>query len=635
MRDGSGGLGQDDAGDSELMPLGSNVSSNSDREDSKQDRTHDVMFEESKHNRAEQPMWRSHRLPENPTVCDYLAYWPMSLYSYFKRLSAAFGSRFVFLCVAVYGVNQGIGEEWSTFATSFYFADTLKVSPIRAASLGGLALIPWQMKAIYGMLSDMVPISGWHKTPYILIPGIAGCFAWSFLGVSASLNAVSATLLLLLANYSMASPDVVIDASVAERARTHPQLAVDLQSLCWGSLGVGGFVAAASVGHLVESIGPRGVYSLTLITAVAVALPAALGWLPERRDPPHLRGNTCRNIRRGFSHPVAKWVFYAALAVSSSSIFLGFFQVFARGPNAATLKGALTAVCALCIVAPSLWFFLRRVSPVLAKASAYIFLRGAIQPSTSVLFYWYHATEDNCKRGYPCLSPSFLGWMDVAGYAFLTVGTVLYNRYFSTWTYRSIFTLSHVLLVFVNFLDLLWVTRANLALGIPDEAFLFGDEVIGPIVNRLGAMPMLVLAAKVCPEGAEATVFALNMGLSNFGSVVGSYFGIVVLHALGGVDPPEFHNLELLVIIRSLTRFLPVFLVWKLVPHGSPSDDALDISTRDRAAPGFEGGVGGAPLEGASLEMIGSYAEGGAIPIADGSVVGDAFGSSDDEIRNE
>jgi hypothetical protein len=31
-----------------------------------------------------------------------------------------------------------------------------------------------------------------------------------------------------------ASPDVMIDASVAERAKTHPRLAADVQSLCWG-----------------------------------------------------------------------------------------------------------------------------------------------------------------------------------------------------------------------------------------------------------------------------------------------------------------------------------------------------------------------------------------------------------------
>jgi hypothetical protein len=47
-----------------------------------------------------------------------------------------------------------------------------------------------------------------------------------------------------------ASPDVMIDAAVAERCQSHPLLAADLQSLCWGALSVGGILGCTIVGPL-------------------------------------------------------------------------------------------------------------------------------------------------------------------------------------------------------------------------------------------------------------------------------------------------------------------------------------------------------------------------------------------------
>ena len=46
-----------------------------------------------------------------------------------------------------------------------------------------------------------------------------------------------AALMLFLCNLNFAMPDVMIDATVAERAKLRPDLAAEMQALCWGSLG--------------------------------------------------------------------------------------------------------------------------------------------------------------------------------------------------------------------------------------------------------------------------------------------------------------------------------------------------------------------------------------------------------------
>merc|ERR1712046_33460 len=99
-----------------------------------------------------------------------------------------------------------------------------------------------------------------------------------------------------------------------------------------------------------------------------------------------------------------------------------------------------------------------------------------------------------------------------------------------------------------------------------------GSDVVGPLIRRFNTMPMFVLVAKLCPPGVEATLFALNMGLSNFGYTMGTYLGIGLLGVMGGVEAPRFDNLKSFLVLRSLMRLLPILMLPLLVPPGSPSD---------------------------------------------------------------
>ena len=58
---------------------------------------------------------------------------------------------------------------------------------------------------------------------------------------------------------------------------------------------------------------------------------------------------------------------------------------------------------------------------------------------------------------------------------------------------------------------------------------MFGDEIFYDFVYKLNQMPFLIYAAKLCPAGMEASMFALFMGLSNFGVSSGRYLGSFLL----------------------------------------------------------------------------------------------------------
>ncbi|KAL8159414.1 hypothetical protein V2J09_000951 [Rumex salicifolius] len=94
-------------------------------------------------------------------------------------------------------------------------------------------------------------------------------------------------------------------------------------------------------------------------------------------------------------------------------------------------------------------------------------------------------------------------------------------------------------------------------------------------------MPVLVLAAKLCPEGMEATFFATLMSISNGGSVLGGLIGTGLTQTFG-VTKDSFSNLAVLIILCSLTSLLPLPLLGLLSRDDSDPlpEDNYDIEMK-------------------------------------------------------
>lgn len=85
-------------------------------------------------------------------------------------------------------------------------------------------------------------------------------------------------------------------------------------------------------------------------------------------------------------------------------------------------------------------------------------------------------------------------------------------------------------------------------------------------------MPILVLAARICPEGIEATLFATLMSISNGAGVLGGAIGAWLTGALG-ISSEEFTNLPLLLLITNLSSLLVLPFLRLL-----PSEEELDAA---------------------------------------------------------
>ena len=90
--------------------------------------------------------------------------------------------------------------------------------------------------------------------------------------------------------------------------------------------------------------------------------------------------------------------------------------------------------------------------------------------------------------------------------SFLSV--IVSQFFFSDWKVRSVIIVTIIIGAFASVFDLIVIKRWNITeLGIPDKLFfMFGNTIIGTIVNSLQFIPLNALYAKMAPEGMEAAI---------------------------------------------------------------------------------------------------------------------------------
>ncbi|KAL0323636.1 UNVERIFIED_CONTAM: Folate-biopterin transporter 1, chloroplastic [Sesamum angustifolium] len=453
----------------------------------------------------------------------------------------------------VYFVQGVLGL--SRLAVSFYLKDDLHLDPAETAVISGISSIPWLVKPLYGFISDSFPLFGYRRRSYLVVSGLLGAISWSLMATFVDskygaafcilLGSLSVAFLMLLKGLQTVSIVTfficlvlilffaflelkicymrmrywVVDSMVVERARGESQsMSGSLQSLCWGSSAFGGIVSSYFSGSL-DAYGVRFVFGLTSLLPLITSAVAVL--VKEQPVVGQARG---QNL------------------LLSSSAFL------------ASSKNSIT----------QLWGAVKQ--PGVFLPTLFIFLWQATPQSDSAMFYF-----TTNQLGF---TPEFLGRVKLVTSVASLVGVSLYNGFLKSVPLQKIFLVTTVIGSALGMTQVLLVTGLNRQFGISDEWFAIGDSLIITVLGQVSFMPVLVLAAKICPEGMEATLFATLMSISNGGSVLGGLIG-AGLTQLFGITKDEFDNLTSLIILCNLSSLLPLPLLG-LLPQ-----DITDVDSKD------------------------------------------------------
>ncbi|WZY74677.1 probable folate-biopterin transporter 6 [Brassica napus] len=438
-------------------------------------------------------------------------------FQWLQMLSSRLNPSFVVGVVLVYGLNQGFSGSIFKVVTDYYWKDVQQVEPSVVQLYMGLYYIPWVMRPIWGLFTDVFPIRGYKRKPYFVVAGVLGVVSAVALVVFGKVPAALALSCLLGVSAAMAIAEVVIDACIATNSINIRSLAPDIQSLCMVCSSAGALVGYATSGVFVHRLGPQGALGVLALPPATIII---LGiFFYEKR---------------------------------SSTVLIQKNKKEADGLGVA-VKGMYKT-----IKYPQVW-----------KPSLYMFISLALNISTHEgYFYWY----TDPKAG-PAFSQEFVGIIYAIGALASMFGVLIYHKKLKGYSFRNTLFFAQLLYALSGTLDLVFIKRWNILLGIPDSFFVVTEESFSRIISKIRWIPMVVLSTRLCPLGIEGTFFAFLMCIDSFGQLASKWSGGFVLHAFG-VTRHEFGNLWLVILLRNVMRFATLCFVF-LVPDSDHLDDLV------------------------------------------------------------
>ncbi len=267
-----------------------------------------------------------------------------------------------------------------TFGQLPYFKDYLKVSGAAFQKYSLVATSPWSMKGAFGMVSDLVPLLGYHKRWYILFSAVCGSISLLLLSLlppvhSFSLSATAA-ILFAFCHFEVAIADLLVEGKYAELMNLMPYTGSDIVTWVWIVYFSFSLIAAIFVGPLADEGMYRFLFLFGIPVAAQIVLPTYLGYLPEKRLTPPDDGIQWRKY---YEH---QNVFHLALLTAFSAFFLAISNIM----FSETQTFVLSLVLSL-ILSGSLFV---AFPPPMAKAVLYMFLiKASYINLEGVLSYFY------------------------------------------------------------------------------------------------------------------------------------------------------------------------------------------------------------------------------------------------------
>lgn len=438
----------------------------------------------------------------------------------------------VLLVYFCYGASTITG-----IADLFFQKETLKLAPAEVANIGFWLVLPWSMKMIVGVAADVRPLFGSRRAAWLALGALA-----TLAGYLAMAMAVESKTGYLLASLMIAIgfmiQDVIADALCVELAESEAEIA-QIQTLGRVALFAGIISVGYLSGVLADAVGPRAVFALASVLplAVIVALPLA----PARPSAPSAASAASDAVLGGGK---ARLIAAAGLGYAALGIGLKALEV----PFAPEIVLAVSLL--------QLAFLLHRVgiSREVAIAATVIFLFRVTPDVGQGYSYW---AIDGLG-----FDQKFLGSLTQVSSILGLAGLLVFRRQIVEQPVSR---------------TLLWVTLAGSVLYLPNIGLFYGlhdwlgisartlaliDTGISAPLGQLTMVPMLILAARAAPKGAEATMLAIMASLMNLALSASQLF-TGYLNDYFQVTREDFSHLGQLMITVGAIGLLPLLaLPW-------------------------------------------------------------------------
>ena len=388
----------------------------------------------------------------------------------------------------------GFCFQFPSVSMRYWLMKDVQVSPAQMGAISGVTSIPWCLKPIYGFISDSYPILGFRRRPYMIIMSFLACFMWILLPFVPHEEFII-TFVMTLSSFGLCFTDVMADSLLVEVARAEDDKDKGIiQSWAWIMRFSGGLVASGAGALAYDTMGSVNVFLLNSMVPIIIAYVSMV--IPDK---------FLENDRALENH-------------------IDWRNTTSR-----------------------LWSAIRK--PVIYKPALFIFLI-CVTPGYGMAMTFFYEHE----LGF---SPYEFGVLDIMGYIVSITGTMIYKKWLRNVSFPKIFGWALLISFLLENTLLLLVLHVNRTIGIPDFVFALAERIVITLVSQFISMPMVVLGARVCPVGVEATLYALLMSITNLGGVISSEWGSLLTNMFG-VTANQFQNLWKLLLLCNAFDIIPL-----------------------------------------------------------------------------
>lgn len=496
---------------------------------------------------------------------------PWALCRWFCMLNEQYGYRLLVLLFTSQHVMKGLVNSLASESARWIYKSYRVPGPTMQI-YSGVVGMPWALKPIIGMVSDLFPIAGYNKAPYILLTSLIGVASFCYIGFAetSDMSIGMCVFCMFCISMQLSVCDLLTEAKYAEQLNKKPEYGPDLMTYVWSGITCGSIVAILGIGWILSNWGARFPYRIAIIPAAFILYPTLKNFMQET---PQSHAETMRTRATLLEQ---KECFFLCVLMLVATMFLSGIGMFTQSQKVHFIGALVTMIVVLVAFSVVL-------RPAIAKMNAFFLVQTSLGLSIGgATFYFYTDGPKQYKDG-PHFSIQFFTTVLGLVTSFCSlVGLMLYNRYMKDWTYRKLLLISNLALAVLSLGDLLLFTRRNIALGIPDHYFVLGSSISGTVIGQWQWMPGVVMLSQMCPKGMEATMYALLAGCHNLGNTLSEYLGAYILEYLHirptGSDNEDknFDNLWIAALISTILPTLTLILLPLLIPDARQTDKLLE-----------------------------------------------------------
>ncbi|MBI3335948.1 folate/biopterin family MFS transporter [Candidatus Peregrinibacteria bacterium] len=229
------------------------------------------------------------------------------------------------------------------------------------------------------------------------------------------------------------------------------------------------------------------------------------------------------------------------------------------------------------------------LSPGLLWAALFLFVWRST-PSSGGAFSYFLIDELHFE-------PEFFGRLSVISHVMGIVGVLVFRKFLLSVPLRVLFFWIMIASVILSLPTLGLIYGWYNVLGVSPKLFAMADTLISAPLSEIGFLPLMVLIARICPKGVEATMFALLASLANIGLAISDLGGGLLsvafdIHQASEGVAANYIHLDKVMWIAILSSLLPLPLLQFLPetrvrdeidpPDVSPSGEGILLRTADR-----------------------------------------------------